>query len=579
MTSTAVSNMFRSLNPALMYQDKKDSLQLEQFRCFNFSSMPRELAAVFQYTDKIKLEYVPLAYRVAVDGAGPYDEEPLREFPDVSHQVADRFTAIYEELEVDELLLELEQAGTLQQSYLVGCWPDAKGRMRLHPFLPFETISITFDDDEARSNIEDASEVILCRVVQRPNALGMVSPWVTQIVLRRDMAYKVLPDGTHVGLFAPDFSNPTGVIPLAGTKRVRPVYSATSGIGLDSGYLPPVAQDVASCQIATIIAISHLKYVVRSQTHSKVAVSGEEAGDLPDEIKDTASGAMIFPGDDLTITPITLNPPIEKYIRVIETGMYYLSQFRYLRPEAYQASIVTGSARRADALGFTSQVRRQTRRCVKLERSLKRLIATVYNATQRTALKLPPDAKLLIKHRMVKTDENILQEQQALSVKLANLMTSHVEEIAAQEKISATDARKLALARLEDLGTFLKSQAAGKTPGLDKLAGDAGTKDPTPGASGVEVQKEALSGIQTEAMKAIVNDVATGVLSADSARPMMIAAYPGIDIGLIDAMLGGLRDFTPAAPVQPASTPPFSKPSTPPFRKPAAAEPDEDDDE
>lgn len=464
------SNMMRSLNPALLYETKRDSLQLEQFRCFEFGSMKAELAAMFQFTDKIKLEHYPIAYRVAVDGAGPYDDAPLRELQGVSNQVASRFAQVYRELSIDDVLLDVEQAGTLQQAYLIGSWLDRQGRQVVRTFLPYEIVSITFDDPDSKGKISDAAEVVLCEVVHKRNAFGMSTPWVSQIVLRRDTAYRLLPDGQMVGLFAPDLSNPTGIIPLVGTRRVRPVFSATNrAAAADGGWLPPHAQDVASVQIATIIAMSHMRYVVRSQTHTKVAVSGDEAGDLPEEIKDTASGVMILPGDGLTVQPIALNPPVEKYIRVVETGMYYLSQMRYLRPEAYQASIVTGSARRADALGFTAQTRRQTRRCVTLEVDLKTLVAIVYNATQRTALKIPADAELKVQHRFVKTEENILQEQQAMSVKLQNLMTSHVEEIADAERISVADARKLAMTRLEDLGTFLRSQAGG-TPGMDKTA-------------------------------------------------------------------------------------------------------------
>lgn len=555
---SAVSNMWRSLNPALIYPEKRDSLQLEQFRCYDFSSIPAEVAAVFQNAVKIRPQNLPLASRVAVDGAGPYDLDPVRELVGVSSQVAQRFSDVYAEMGVNALLLELEQAGTLQQSYLIGSWPDSRGRMRLHSFLPYQVASIAFDDDDAMDDIADASEVVLCRVVQRKNALGMVSPWVTQLVLTRTEAWKVLPDGGKVGLFNPDGSNPLGQVPLCATRRVRPVFSATNRtFGADGGFLPGIANDVRDCHIGLTLGVSHLHWVVRSQTHTKLAVFGEDAADLPDQIKDTPDGAILFPAE-VQVTPITLNPPVEKYIRVLETTTYYLSQFRYLRPEAYAASIVTGSARRADALGFTAQQQRQTTRCVKLEQDLKRLVALVYNATQRTALKLPPDAELKVQHRTVKTDENVLQEQQAMAVKLQNLMTSHVEEIAKAEGITTDAARKRALDRLDDLGKFLRAQpgAAGKTPGLDAI--DTGTTDPTAEGDGPaalnasgEVQKQALNGAQVEALKGIVGDVASGQLPVESAREMIRASFP-IDDSVVDAMLEAVNGFVPRPAPEPA---------------------------
>lgn len=564
MIANAVGNMMRSLNPALLYDEKKDSLQLEQFRCFDFSSVKRELGLIFQADTvaKIQLQNVSLSYRVAVDGAGPYDEAPVREVDGVSAFVAERWDQLYAELGVDEMLLELEQAGTLQQSYIIGCWPDRQGRMRLHPFLPYQVASIAFGDPDAADNIADADEVVLCQVISRPNALGIISPWVTNIVLTRTECWRVYPDGTRVGLFADDGSNPLGEIPAVATRRVRPVFSSTNrSLSVDGGFLPNVAQDVKACNIGLIVALSHLMYVVRTQTHTKVAVFGEDAADLPNEIKDTPDGAMLFPAD-VKVTPIQLNPPVEKYIRVAETTIYYLSQFRYLRPEAYQASIVTGQARKQDALGFMAQSRRQERRCLKLEMELKRLIALVYNATQRTALKLDPDTVMRVRHRHVRTDENVLQEEQARAVKLQSLMAGYVEEVARMEGTTSAKARDILVGRMQELAEFGRSMAGGKTPGLNKLATEgSGTTDPTAPGDGPaalnatgEVQKQALNGAQVEALKAIVTDVATKALPPESAREMIRASFP-IDDSVIDAMLGGLNGFESSATTSEPSTP------------------------
>lgn len=522
MIQTALTNITRSVNPALIRDSAKLALQLEQFRCFDFSSMQAELVSVFQLThDRIKLRHVPLAHRVAVDGAGPYDLAPVREFGG-SVQVAERFRTVYAELGVDEVLLEAEQAGVLQQAYLLGCWPDRKGRLQLRPFLPFEVVSVAFDDPtSARTDISEASEVILARSIARPTALGTISPWVSVIQLTPTEAWQILPDGQQIGLFTPDGSNPLGRVPLVGTRRARPAYS-TKIQPVD--WLPTHAQDVLSCQIGIILACSHIEYTARSQTHTKTIVAGEEAGDLPAEIEDRADGVMLLPAQ-VTATALKLDPPIEKYIRAVETTVYYLSQFRYLRPEAYAASIVTGAARRADQLGFEANQRRQETRCTKLEQQLKRLIAETYNATQRTALKLDPEATLSIRHRHVRAPENALQEQQARAVKISQLMSSVVEEIAHEDGMTEAEARRVALARLEDLGTF--ARAAGKTPGLDQVDDDTTTPAEL---TGENVQLQALNGAQMDSLRAIAESVIAGTMTSATAKELISMAVPGRDI-------------------------------------------------
>ncbi len=469
--TTAIHNMLRSLNPALLHEEKRQALQLEQFRCFDFSSMGTELRQLFPNNHtRIRLRHVPLAHRVGLDGAGPYDLSPVREHPGATPPVAERWRQVYRQLNVDELLLELEQAGVLQQSYVIGLWPDGRGQLRLHGFLPYEVASIRFDDPlSPRDNIADATEVVLTKTIARPDVMGRISPWVSLLRLTREEAWQILPDGQQIGLYSEDGVNPLGVLPLVATRRVRPVFSESSRVfATDGGFLPTIAQDVLSCQIGLVLGLSHIEYTTRSQTHNKVMASGEDAGDLPGVVEDRPDGVLLFPAD-VTVQALQLDPPVEKYIRALETTVYYLSQYRYLRPEAYAASIVTGSARRADALGFTAQQRRQETRCRRLEYELKRLIALGYNATAGTALKLDPDSEMAVTYRHVKSDENVLQEQQARAVKIQNLMGSVVEDIAKEEGITADQARKLAMARMEDLARFMRP-AGGSTPGLDKLA-------------------------------------------------------------------------------------------------------------
>lgn len=74
------------------------------------------------------------------------------------------------------------------------------------------------------------------------------------------------------------------------------------------------------------------------------------------------------------------------------------------------------------------------------------------------------------------------------------------------------------------------------------------------------VQDTALNGAQVASLLSIVNAVAAGQLPKATARAMILAAFPGIADGTVDAMLNGLDGFTPAAP---APAPSASQPADP----------------
>lgn len=464
----AVANMVSHVHPTILDAEKRKGLQLEQFRNFNFKSIDEEVAAVFQNTKGLIVRSVPLAYRVSLDGARQYPRAPRREFEGVSEGVKKALSDLYAKRRVNRVLLAAEQAGVLQQAYVLGYWPDSTGEMAIHTFYPFQVAEVVVRNPLWNGDLAEVDKLVLVRTIQNPNVSAAspltqsAMPWCVRFELTRDSAWAVLPDESRMGLFAEDGGNPLGRIPVVWTKRAEPVERASDPI------FPVVAQDVLSCQIGIILVLSDSESTTRSQTRVKVLVTGEDAETLPKELPDTAGSWLVLPGE-VQAQVVTMNPPIEKYIRVAETTIYYLSQFRYLRPEAYQASIVTGAARRADAEGFLEEGFRQETRCCALEEDLVRLMVDVENTRPR-ALRLDPP-QLEVEYRYVTTPENALQEQQALSVKLANLMASQVEEVAREEGVTVDEARKLLVERADDRRRYLVSQMTGQpTPGIDKLA-------------------------------------------------------------------------------------------------------------
>jgi HK97 family phage portal protein len=61
-----------------------------------------------------------------------------------------------------------------------------------------------------------------------------------------------------------------------------------------------------------------------------------------------------------------------------------------------------------------------------------------------------------------------------------------------------------------------------------------------------DVQATALNGAQVSALQDIIAQVANGSLPIDTARPLILAAFPGVSAQLVNEMLAGLSGFTPA---------------------------------
>lgn len=532
IAETIVTNALSHLNPAFSSENQRASLQLEQIRNWDFSSVETALRAAFKHSQFRSMKF-NLAHRVSVDGAGQYDEVPMRTFGGTSSLVAERWEDVYAELDIDGLLLDAEQAGVLANSYILGVWPDEDGDISVQRFLPHEVVEIDFGINIFGVNdVSKAKRVVLARALPHPSAMS-ISPWVVRIELTPEEAWIVLPDGVRRGIFDDDGSNPLGRVPLVGRRRALPVVSGTR-TERTATWVPRVSEDVLSVQIGMVIGVSQAVGIAEAQTHAKVIATGDDAEGgkrMPARILDTPDNILYLPGN-VNVTQLQLNPPIEKLIRSLETSMYYLSQMRYLRPEAYQASIVTGAARRADAEGFHSSQRRQERQCLTLERALCRLIGEVYDLTQRTALKLG-EVDLHVEYRHVRSLENVLQEEQARTLRLANYMTDYVREIAREERVTEAEAQAILERRMaEAKGRLEEARPAGATPGLDELTA-AG-----PVAEGAEaVQDTALNGAQVAALQSVVQAVSEGMLAPEAAKIALGRAFPGFSESDISRMV------------------------------------------
>lgn len=536
-----VTTMIGHANPALIDTGKGLGLQLEQFRNFDFRSMQAELEAVFENPKGIFLRHNGLSHRVALDGAGQYVDQVQVTYNGVPQRDQDVLAQMRKVLQVDMRLLDAEQAGVLQQAYVLALLPDATGRLRLHRFLPFEVAEVVITDPWADDDLAAADRVVLVKPITPPGNAGLlaqqsgISAWCARVTLTKTEAYIEMPDGVKTGIYNPEGTNPLGRVPVVGTRRARPA----NGVG----YFPEVANDVLTCHIGLTLVISDCEFIARNETPTRVVATGMNAKLIPKKIPNTPMRIIPFEGDDITVQELQSQAPIEKYIRAAETAVYYLSQFRYLRPEAYQASIVTGSARRADAEGFTEDRRRHEKRTSKLEQDLAELMVVSYNAVQPRLLPLSVP-EVTVAYQYVRAAENVLQEAQALREMFDMGLRDKVKEIADTEKVSMTvAAARLAerqTRRLEELKA--RAEAEGKAVVAQDAPADAAP--PALDTTGGNVQQAALNGAQVDAMGRIIDAAARGQIPVETARAQLLAAFP-VDEATVERMLSPLDGFTP----------------------------------
>ena len=61
-----------------------------------------------------------------------------------------------------------------------------------------------------------------------------------------------------------------------------------------------------------------------------------------------------------------------------------------------------------------------------------------------------------------------------------------------------------------------------------------------------DIQQSALNGAQVQSLVEIINQTSTGVITRETAKPLIEAAFPGVDTALIDQMLNGVRPVDPS---------------------------------
>ena len=103
------------------------------------------------------------------------------------------------------------------------------------------------------------------------------------------------------------------------------------------------------------------------------------------------------------------------------------------------------------------------------------------------------------------------------------------------------------LAKAERLREIAREQAAASgsaSPLLGKIAASIASNKPTPDATTPEdqpVQDTALNGAQVQSLVDIINQISTSIITKETGRSLIRAAFPSMDDDLIDGMLAGVK--------------------------------------
>lgn len=460
--------MARPFIPWNQYSSSKAGRQLEEFRAFDFRSMPTELRAVFALPGKIQLQYVGTTARACKDLAPHYVLDPRRTYPDALQGV--------ELQEVSRILsrlrrtfLQTEQAGVAQQGYAYLCAPDETGReLRVTPVLGYQFVDVQWPSVLECDDLRRASRVRFAVPTAGPQRAMSNVPdrrptSVAFVEITPDTAIITYPDGTQQGVLAPDGSNPLGYIPMVGRRRELPADRVL--------WIPDPAYDLQSVQIAAILGISDVVNVLRIQAPGVLTAKGPGARKLKAKIQVTPGTIIPLPNEDVELAWLQAQPISDKYLAAISFGLSLVENYRYIRPGGLSG--ITGAAKMVDGQGLTEERSRQDGDLVEVEQQLLDTAIDVRNTLLPKALKLPADIgrEMSVVYNLPRPRENILQERQSLALACSLGIDSAVEFIMLNEGVDQTRAEKLYQERLQRWrDSVAGAGTGGSVPGMDRLA-------------------------------------------------------------------------------------------------------------
>ena len=447
-----------------MLTERAESEQLEQFRVRDFSSMATELAEVFGHSDP-ELRHFPLVSRVSKDLGCLYAVPPRRHFEALSDAEAYKIEAVYKSAQFDSFMSTVARKSVVQQSQGVAVDVLNPRRVRLMSFSPYEVV--VESDDPLETDIRYVSRVTL-RVPLKVTEEGYTrAVFFGRRIYTQTEAYTEVPktggEVERVPVYGNSIEHGFGRIPLV---LVR-LEEAPKG-----WFLPRVPGDLLAMQIGLNLALSDTLYIASYQCFASQALIGPGAKQAIKQAKVSGPNRIAAYDSDEGLQHVVINPnpPLDKYLAVIDKSLRIWSANAYVSPESLLNSTgITGDAKAQERLDQEEERRRLESVFADAEQDIAELVA---ESLSRSASIVPvpaPNVKIDY-HYVQPRGRNSLQEAQAKAVEFRTGMDSLREYVARVAGLFLDEADALIVERLEqakDMFEGMKDEAP--VPGLDRI--------------------------------------------------------------------------------------------------------------
>ena len=450
-------------------QFRDDSFQIEAFRVCDFdSAMDGELAKVISRGSNIHLRYLPLIERITNDKASLYVKRPSRVLEAGTVARTEKLVEIYRRSRIDRFMLQLQQRAEGQNSMVVALDPHPVDPRAVIPrsFIPGE-VSVE-SSDLMLDDIRLADSVKLrVPLMKEKSVLGHERILFGYRCYTRDEAYIQAPDGTRVGIFNDEMTNPFPYIPLLSVRLTEP---------RKGWHLPRLPLDLLSVQIGLIIGISDIENMVRLKAAGREVVVGQGARFAVSKINAGPEGIIPLEGDELSYQSVTTAPAVDKYLSAIETTVRLLANYKYTNPDGlWSSSGITGAAKEAERQEILEDRQRRETVFADFEDDFVRLVADVARIGP-SALSIG-EPSVRIDYHFVRSRGNDLQTAQASALNFALGLDSAVDVVSASEGIPRDNARDVIRERLDSFSEW-----------VDAMRDEDGTVEPPPGLDAIASQ-------------------------------------------------------------------------------------------
>tara|TARA_Y100001963_G_scaffold16099_1_gene19958 strand:+ start:508 stop:1887 length:1380 start_codon:yes stop_codon:yes gene_type:complete len=434
---------------------RDDSLQVEELRLGDFSSMINELSQLIKSNDNISLRPVPIVSGVTEDLARLYVKRPTRTFRGIGGPAGRALAEIYKRSKIDRALLEIHQKLVAQNSVIVEVLPSTGGRVHVASYCPFEF-------EVERGNLTNAEISDATRVTLRvPLQQSGDSVYFGRRVYTRELAYTELPSGDRIPVFGDDIAHNLGRLPLVGIRATD---------GRKGWWAPPINEALLQIAIGTTIAVSDIEHICRNQCHGRQVLTGAGARSAARSMRSGPRELWIFESDgdgNLDFDIKHTKPEVEKYLKAIEGMLEMFERFSHLTPGSLsKSSGITGAAKDRERVSVLEESERTRTLFEDFEQDLAELIAAVGPSV--LAAGTVPEVD--VRYHLVQAPDNTLQGAQARAIDFAQGIDSAVEYVSRAEGIQAKDAQERVVRRLEMFKDWAEKTQAQDIQGMDKTA-------------------------------------------------------------------------------------------------------------